>query len=127
MTDRFSPEAMSQTMRSAAETTLTKAQEAVDQYMKEASRVFATVEATADATRTGAHDLTKKAVGHAEANIAAAFDLAKQLLKARDPQEFFKLQQSFARKQAESLGAQMREMGSAVANAATSAAAKDKK
>jgi hypothetical protein len=120
----FSPEAMSQAMRNAAETTLAKAKEAVDQYMREASRVFSTVEETADATRAGGRDMTKKAVGYAEANIAATFEFAKQLLKAKDAQEILKLQQSFAQKQAVNLGTQMREMSSAVASAASSATAK---
>jgi hypothetical protein len=120
----FSPEAMSLAMRNAAETTLVKAKEAVDQYMKEASRVFSSVEETAQATRAGGHDVAKKAVSYAETNIAAAFEFAKELLNAKDAQEFLKLQQGFVQKQAEILGNQMREMSSAVANSAASATAK---
>jgi hypothetical protein len=120
----FSPEAMSQAMRKAAETTLVKAKEAVDQYMMEASRVFTSVEETADATRAGGRDVAKKAVGYAEANIAAAFEFAKELLNAKDAQEFLKLQQSFVQKQAENFGNQMREMSSAVTDSAARATGK---
>ncbi|MBV9138526.1 MAG: phasin family protein, partial [Hyphomicrobiales bacterium] len=73
------------------------------------------------ATQAGARDVTQKAVNYAETNIAAAFEFARQLLHARDPQEFLKLQQSFVQKQAESLGAQVREMGTTVAGAASRA------
>jgi len=124
MNDKFSAEAMSKGVRSAAEATLAKAKEAVDQYMKEAGRVFAAVDQTAQATQAGARDATQKAVSHAEANITAAFDFAAQLLKAKDPQEFLKLQQDFAKQQAESLSAQMREMGQVVANVAAKAQGK---
>jgi phasin len=116
------PNDISQGMRSAAETTLAKAKEAVDRYMNEANRVFATVDTAAQASQANARDVTQKAVAYAEANITAAFDLAQKLLHARDPQEFLKLQQSFIEKQAEALGSQMRELGSAVAGAASGAA-----
>jgi hypothetical protein len=124
MEPKYSTEAMSQGMRNAAETTLAKAQEAVIQYMKEATRVFSAVDSSAQATQAGARDMTQKAVNYAETNIAAAFDFARQLLNAKDPQEFLKVQQGFVQKQAESLGAQIREMGSSVAGAASSAASR---
>jgi hypothetical protein len=89
--------------------------------MKEATRVFSTVDSTTQATQASARDMTQKAVGYAEANITAAFDFAQSLLRAKDPQEFQKLQQSFLEKQAESLGTQMRELGTAVTNAASEA------
>lgn len=124
MEPKYSTEAMSQGMRNAAETTLEKAQEAVTRYMHEATKVFSAVDSTAQATQAGARDVTQKAVNYAENNIAAAFDFARQLLHAKDPQEFLKLQQSFVQKQAESLGTQIREMGSAVAGTASRAASR---
>jgi phasin len=124
MEPKYSTEAMSQGMRNAAETTLEKAQEAVTRYMKEATKVFSAVDSTAQATQAGARDMTQKAAAYAETNIAAAFDFARQLLHAKDPQEFLKLQQSFVQKQAESLGAQIREMGTTVAGAASRAASR---
>src|SRR5262245_39433119 len=120
------PNDISQGMRNAAETTLVKAKEAVDRYMKEATRVFTTVDTTAQATQASARDVTQKAVSYAEANITAAFDLAQKLLHAQDPQEFLRLQQSYLQKQAEAVGTQMRELGTAVANAASAATGKAK-
>jgi phasin len=112
------PNEISQGMRSAAETTLAKAKEAVDRYMKEATRVFSTVDTTAQVTQSSARDVTQKAVSYAEANITAAFDFAQQVLQAKDPQEFLRLQQGFLEKQAEAFGSQMRELGTAVTSAA---------
>ena len=120
------PNEISQGMRSAAETTLVKAKEAVDRYMKEATRVFTTVDTTAQATQASARDVTQKAVSYAEANITAAFEHAQKLLRAQDPQEFLKLQQGFIEKQAEALGTQIRELGTAVTSAASAATGKAK-
>ena len=122
MDPKATSDAISQGMRSAAETTLAKAKEALDRYMKEATRVFTTVNSTAQAAQASTRDMAQKAVSYAEANITAAFEHAQQLLRAHDPQEFLKLQQSFLEKQAESLGTQMRELGTAVTNAASAAA-----
>jgi hypothetical protein len=123
MDPKFSSE-ISQGMRSAAETTLAKAKEALDRYMQEATRALSAVDTTAQATQASARDVTQKAVSYAEANIGAAFEHAQQLLRAQDPQEFLRLQQSFLARQAEALGMQMRELGSAVASAASHAASK---
>jgi phasin len=120
------PKDISQGMRNAAETTLAKAKEAVDRYMKEATRVFTTVDTTAQATQAGARDVTQQAVSYAEANIAAAFEHAQKLLHAQDPQEFLRLQQSYLQKQAEALGTQIRELGTSVASAASAATEKAK-
>jgi hypothetical protein len=118
------PNEISQGMRSAAETTLAKAREAVERYMQEATRVFSKVDSTAQTAQASARDATHKAVGYAEANITAAFDFAQAVLKAQNPQEFLKLQQSFLEKQAERVGTQMRELGTAAASVASDAAAK---
>jgi hypothetical protein len=121
MDPNSSSDSISQGMRDAAETTLGKAKEAVDRYMKEATRVFTTVDSAAHATQASARDVAHKAVGYAEANIAAAFEFAHELLRVKDAQELVKLQQSFMHKQAESLGEQMKEIGSAVAEAVSKA------
>jgi len=120
------PKEISQGMRNAAETTLVKAKEAVDRYMKEATRVFSTVDTTAQATQASARDVTHKAVAYAEANITAAFDHAQKLLHAQDPQEFLRLQQSYLEKQAEALGTQIRELGSSISSAASAATGRAK-
>jgi hypothetical protein len=121
MDPKSSSDAISEGMRDAAETTLSKAREAVDRYMKEATRVFTAVDSTAHATQASARDVAHKAVGYAEANVAAAFEFARDLLRVRDAQELVKLQQSFMHKQAEALGEQMKEIGSTVADAVSKA------
>jgi phasin len=79
--------------------------------------------------QANAKDVTRKTFSYAEQNIAAAFDLAQKMVRARDMQEAMQVQAEYVRRQFESIQAQMRELGSlaqgavqTAANQATSAA-----
>ena len=88
MEPKYSTEAMSQGMRNAAETTLAKAQEAVTQYMKEATRVFSAVdfERPSDAGRSPR--LTQKAVTTPRRISPRLSTSPANCCNAKDPQEF---------------------------------------
>jgi hypothetical protein len=58
--------------------------------------------------------MNDKAVGFAEANVAAGFELAQRLLAAKDPQEMGVVYQGHLREQMEKMNAQFRELGSAM-------------
>lgn len=60
-----------------------------------------------------ARDANARALGYAEANIKAAFDLAQKLARAKDPQEFWRLQSDYAKALADAAQEQMRELGRA--------------
>ena len=82
---------------------MSQARQAVDQYMREATRLYGAVEASAEAAQSGAREINRKAIGFAEKNVNAAFDFAQQLVRAKDPKEIVQLQQDFLRRQVEQM------------------------
>jgi phasin len=112
-------------VREMAEKSLGQAKQAVDQYMREATRLYGAMDSSMQAAQAGARDVSQKAVGFAEANISAAFDFAQQLVRTQNPQEFLSLQQKFLQQQIERMNSQMQEIGGVAkrtTEAATSAA-----
>jgi len=99
-----------QSVRQAAENTLSQARQAVDQYIREASRMHGAMESSAEAAQSRARELNRKAIGFAEKNVNAAFDFAQQLVRTKDP-EIVQLQQEFLRRQVEQMSSQMKELG----------------
>ena len=59
------------------------------------------------------------ALGYAEANVKAAFDLASKLVQAKDVQEVMLLQTEFAKTQFAAFQEQTKELGAAFQKAAT--------
>ena len=118
MADKSNPQREPQDIRSVAETTLTKAKEAVDKVMKEASRAYEKFDVSAQAAQAGARDMNQKAIGFAEANVNAAFDFAQKLVRAKDPQEIVALHQTFLKQQGEQFSAQIRELSDTVVESA---------
>ena len=112
-----------QNVRQAAETTLSQAKQAVDQYMREATRLYGAVEASAEAAQSGAREINRKAIGFAETNVNAAFDFAQRLVRAKDPKEIVQLQQEFLKQQVEQMSGQMKELGEHATQTAQSARA----
>ena len=100
-----------QNVRQAAETTLSQAKQAVDQYMREATRLYGAVEASAEAAQAGGREINRKAISFAETNVNAAFDFAQRLVRAKDPKEIVQLQQEFLKQQVEQMSSQMKELG----------------
>ena len=101
-------------MREMAQTTLDKAKDAVSKYMAESQKLREKADTSVRATYSTAKDLNEKAVAFAEANVNAGFELAQRLLQARDPQEMGTIYQSHLKEQMEKMGAQFRELGSAM-------------
>ena len=117
-----------QNVRQAAETTLSQAKQAVDQYLREATRLYGAAEASAEAAQSGAREINRKAIGFAEKNVNAAFDFAQRLVRAKDPKEIVQLQQEFLKQQVEQMSGQMKELGEQATQTAqtTTAAARPK-
>ena len=100
-----------QSVRQAAENTLSQARQAVDQYMREATRLYGAVEASAEAAQSGAREINRKALGFAETNVQATFDFAQRLVRAKDPKEIVQLQQEFLKRQVEQMNSHIKELG----------------
>ena len=102
---------------------MSQARQAVDQYMREATRLHGAAEASADAAQSSTREINRKAIGFAETNVNAAFDFAQQLVRAKDPKEIVQLQQEFLRRQVEQMSSQMKELGKNATQTAQSATA----
>ena len=108
---KSAPSDRSQGVRQAAESTLIQAKQAVDEYMREAHRLYGALEASADAAQSGRREINRKAIGFAEKNVNATFDFAQQMVRAKDPKEIVSLQQEFLRRQVEQMNSQLKELG----------------
>lgn len=104
-------------MREFAEKSVEQARKAIDGFMTAAQRTADTFEGSATTVQSSAKDLSRKTFAYAEQNIAAAFDLAQKMVRAKDMQEAMQFQAEYVRAQFEAMQNQMREFGS-VAQAA---------
>src|SRR3954452_14912175 len=110
-----------QGVRQPDENTLSQARQAVDQYMREATRLYGAIEASADAAQSGTREVNRKAIGFAETNVNATFDFAQQLVRAKDPKQIVQLQQEFLKRQIEQMSSQIEELGEHATQTAQSA------
>ncbi len=99
-------------MRDFAEKSVEQARKAMDGFIGAAQKTVDTFEGSANTVQASAKDMTRKTFSYAEQNIAAAFDLAQRMVRAKDLQEAMQVQAEFVRSQFESMQTQMKEFGS---------------
>lgn len=99
-------------MRDFAEKSVEQARKAIDGFMGAAQKTVDTLEGSASTVQSSAKDATRKTFTYAEQNIAAAFDLAQKMVRAKDVQEAMQYQAEYVRAQFEAMQAQMKELGS---------------
>jgi hypothetical protein len=109
MSDQINEQA--EKMREMAQTTLDKAKDAVSKYIAESQKLREKADSGVRATYSSVKEMNDKAVAYAEANVAAGFELAERLLKAKDPQEMGTVYQNHLKEQMEKMSAQFRELG----------------
>jgi phasin len=113
-------------MRALAEKSVEQARKAFDGFVAAAGQAASGLEQRASAARAGALDVTQKAIGFAEQNVASSFDLAQKLVAAKDVSEVVKLHADYVRRQMDVLAQQAEELGqTATPTAAGSAAVKN--
>jgi phasin len=106
-------------VRDFAEKSVEQARKAFEGYTGAAQKAISSFETSTSTFQTGAKDVSAKALGYAEANVNAAFELARKLLHAKDPQEMLTLQAEFVKSQVESIQTQAKELGAALQKAST--------
>lgn len=111
MTKQNPPFEIPQEMRSMAERSVEQAREAFNQYINAAQQAVSTLEGRMKASQEGAMDVSKKAMGYAERNVATAFDFAQKLIHAKDIQDLVKLQTEFVQGQVQALTEQAKDLG----------------
>lgn len=106
-------------LRTYAEQSVTQARKAIEDFMKVAQTTVSSVEGSTQQMQAGAADMNKKMLSYAEENIAAAFDFAEKMARAKDMEEIMKLQSEFMTKRMSAFGEQTRELGDTAAKTAS--------
>ncbi len=104
-------------MRDFAEKSVDQARRAFDGFMGAAQRTVDTMENAGNTVQANAKDATRRTLSYAEQNVAAAFDLAQRLVRARDVQEAMQIQAEFMRSQFSAMQSQVKEFGAAAQGA----------
>jgi phasin len=108
-------------MRQAADKSVEQAKKAFENFMDATQQAVAKAEGTAKSVRDSVADANRQAMAFLEDNIAASFDLAQNLVRARTVEEVAALQQEFLRRQMAAAAEQGKNLGS-MASRATSEA-----
>jgi phasin len=108
-------------MRQAADKSVEQAKKAFENFMEATQEAVAKAEGTAKSIRDSAADAGRQAMAFVEENIAASFDLAQNLVRARTVEEVAALQQEFLRRQMASAAEQGKNFGSMASRAANDA------
>ena len=114
-------------MRTFADKSVDQAKKAFDDFMNATAKAVEKSEASAKSMETGARDVNRRALAFLEANVAASFDFAQQLVRARTVEEIGKIQQAFLQQQTEAAQNQSRDMADAIGKAAAAIQQQTKK
>jgi len=114
-------------MRDAADQSVEQAKKAFDDFIDATQKAVAKAEDSAKTLREGAADVNRQALALAEENVAAAFDLAHRLVRARSVEEVASVQQEFVQRQMRTLAEQGKNLGEMMGRAASAAAEKTRK
>lgn len=109
-------------VREMAEKSVDQAKKAFDGFIQQAQKAVTAIEGQASAVHAGAKDFNSMAMSFAEANVAASFDYAQKLVKAKDVNEIVRLQTEYMQAQMKAFGEQAKELGTAATKAMTDAA-----
>jgi phasin len=108
-------------MRAMAEKSVEQARVAFNTFMSAAQEAATAFEGQAKVAQAGAKDVSEKALGFAERNIANTFAFADRIVRAKDPQEFVRLQTEFIQAQMKEFAEQAKELGEAASKMAMKA------
>lgn len=114
-------------MRAFADKSVDQAKKAFDDFMSATAQAVEKSETSAKSIQSGARDVNRQALAFLESNVAASFDFAQQLVRARTVEEIARIQQAFLQKQAEATQSQTRDLAETIGKAATDAQQQAKK
>jgi len=106
-------------MRQMAEDTVGQARKAVEEFLDATQKAVASAEGSARTMREGVADVSRQSLAYIEQNIAASFDLAERLVKARTVEEMAALQQEFLSRQMAAAAEQGKALGAMSSSAAS--------
>jgi len=109
-------------MKSMAEASFEQARKAFEHFLASAQQTASTLEGKGATVRTGAKDISARAITFAEKNVAASLDYAQQLLHAKDLGDVMRLHSEYVQSQMKALAEQASEMGQIMTQTAMEAA-----
>jgi phasin len=120
--DPFEQFAIPNEMRSFAEQSVAQARQAFDGFLQAANQAMGQFQGQAQAARSGAQEIAHKSMTYAEQNVAATFDFAQKLMRAKDAAELMGLQSEYLSRQMQTISAQVQDLGQSAAKMAMEAA-----
>ena len=109
-------------MRAFAEKSMEQAKLAFDSFISATKQAVSTAETQAATARSGVKETGELAARFAERNIAASFEFAQRVLRAKDPQELAALNAEYVKTQVATLTEQAKELSKQAAKMAGHAA-----
>ncbi len=120
--DPFEQFAIPNEMRSFAEQSVAQARQAFDGFLQAANQAMGQFQGQAQAARSGTQEIAQKSMTYAEQNVAATFDFAQKLMRAKDAAELMGLQSEYLARQMQTISAQVQDLGQSAAKMAMEAA-----
>jgi phasin len=120
--DPFEQFAIPNEMRSFVEQSVTQARQAFEGFIQAANQAVGQMQGRAEAAHSGASEIAHKSMEYAEKNVAATFDFAQKLMRAKDAAEVMGLQSEYLGRQMQALSAQVQELGQSAAKIVVDAA-----
>jgi len=108
-------------MRALADKSVDQAKKAFDDFMGATVKAVENSETSAKTLQSGARDVNRQALAFLEANVAASFDFAQKLVRARTVEELGRIQQDFLKSQVEAAQSQSKDMAETIGKVASDA------
>lgn len=99
-----------ESMRAFADKSVDQAKKAFDDYMNATVKAVAKAEHSAKSIQQGAQDANRKALTFLEENVAASFEFAQKMVRAKTLEEIGQIHQEFLRKQVETVQTQAKSL-----------------
>ena len=109
-------------LRSFAEQSVAQARKAFEGFVEAANQAVGQMRGQAQAAQSGASEIAHKSMEYAEQNVAATFDFAQKLMRAKDTAEVMGLQSEYLGRQMQALSVQVQELGQTAAKMVIDAA-----
>ena len=108
-------------MRDAADKSVGQAKKAFDDFVDATHKAVAKAEGSAKTLGEGATEVSRQAMALVEENVAASFDLAQRLVRARTVEEIAAIQQEYLQRQMRKVAEQGKTLGEMVGRAVNTA------
>ena len=120
--DPFEQFAVPNEMRAFAEQSVAQARKAFDGFMEAANQAMGQFQGHTQAMRGNATEIAQKSISYAEQNVAASFDFAQKLMRAKDASEIMALQSEYLSRQMQAISTQIQDLSQSAAKMTTDAA-----